>query len=283
MRNYKDILTVIPGVAVLVGLVFLFQHFEEDITKPAHMTPSQGRANLVHQGKRAVRKCIACHDMTSARRSNRVGPPLWGIFNKPAAGTENYKYSKAHTARAKAGLIWNHQTLDAYLKNPKAFIPGNRMAFAGIRVDEERRQLIAYMETLRDSDEESSPPLIAPPQSKLVTPVDPPKKSQEEVLKQGRLEAEKCGACHDLGPRKKTIVGPPLWGITGEVAGQAKNFPYSPEFLARVEKGLTWNEANMDAWLKDPKAFLPGTRMLFGGIPRRERREELITYLKTLR
>ena len=92
---------------------------------------------------------MACHDLTSAQKTGRVGPPLWHVVGRPAGSFPGYSYSKAHKEQS-ASLVWNEETLDRYLTNPKAFMPGNKMAFAGIRVAAERALLIQYLKTLRE-------------------------------------------------------------------------------------------------------------------------------------
>ena len=107
-------------------------------------------AKAAKRGKKVAGKtCFACHDMTEAAQ-NRVGPPLWGIVGKPAGTVEGYEYSQAHLDKVKAdSIIWDEATLDAYLKNPAAMIPGNKMVFPGVPKDKNRKNLIEYMKTLK--------------------------------------------------------------------------------------------------------------------------------------
>lgn len=107
-------------------------------------------AGNAKKGKKVSRKCIACHDMTK-KKKNKVGPYLWGIVDQPAGKVSGYKkYSKKHLKAAeKKKLVWDEATLDIYLKNPKKFIPGNKMAFAGLKKAKDRANLIAYMKTLQ--------------------------------------------------------------------------------------------------------------------------------------
>jgi cytochrome c len=95
-------------------------------------------------GKRVFNRCMACHD--GKREVNKVGPHLVGVVGRKAGGLESFvgKYSDAMTAAGAGGLVWDEANLASYIKDPKGFIPGNRMAFAGIKDDEDIANLIAW-------------------------------------------------------------------------------------------------------------------------------------------
>lgn len=99
---------------------------------------SQGDAE---KGKRIFNRCKACHNLTAAARS-RMGPNLDGLFGSAAGSKEGYKYSKA---LAEADFVWTEEKLDAWLSAPKTFLPGNKMAFAGLRKEQDRMDLMAYL------------------------------------------------------------------------------------------------------------------------------------------
>lgn len=92
------------------------------------------------KGKRVFSKCMACHSMTAGQ--NRVGPSLFEIAGNPAGAVANFKYSPAMES---AGVAWDDATLDGYLSNPKAFMPGNRMMFPGVPDAQDRADIIAYL------------------------------------------------------------------------------------------------------------------------------------------
>ncbi|HRE45793.1 MAG TPA: cytochrome c family protein, partial [Terricaulis sp.] len=71
-----------------------------------------------------------------------VGPNLHGVFTREIGALEGFSYSPAVQA---ANFIWTPEQLDHWLENPRSFLPGNRMAFAGIRDETKRRDLIAYL------------------------------------------------------------------------------------------------------------------------------------------
>lgn len=82
--------------------------------------------------------------MVGEGASNRVGPALNNIFGT-GAGMQEFKYSKAMTAKGQEGLVWNQETLDGYLEKPRAYIKGTKMSFVGLRKEDDRADLIAYL------------------------------------------------------------------------------------------------------------------------------------------
>ena len=72
----------------------------------------------------------------------KVGPNLSGIFGRKTGQADGYSYTDANI---KKGITWGEDTMDIYLTNPKKYIPGTKMVFAGIKKDKERKQLIAYL------------------------------------------------------------------------------------------------------------------------------------------
>ena len=100
-------------------------------------------AGDVAAGEKVFKKCKACHVVN--KEQNRTGPHLVNLFGRPAGSLEGYKkYSKAMKS---SGIVWDEETLDAYLKAPKKYIQGTRMAFAGLKKDADRANVIAYMKT----------------------------------------------------------------------------------------------------------------------------------------
>ena len=98
----------------------------------------------VAKGETAFKKCMACHAVGPDAKV-KVGPPLNGIVGAKWAHFEGYAYSQDIKDGAAAGKVWDAATLDAYLTNPKALAPKGKMAFAGIKSEDERKDLIAYL------------------------------------------------------------------------------------------------------------------------------------------
>lgn len=105
------------------------------------------------KGSKVFRKCKACH-MVGEKAKNRVGPQLNDLFGRTAGSLEGFKYSPAMVAAGKDGLdwsngplVWNDETIAVYMKEPKKSIPKNKMAFAGLKKDEDVANVIAYLKT----------------------------------------------------------------------------------------------------------------------------------------
>jgi cytochrome c len=92
-------------------------------------------------GKRTFKLCVSCH-LTAEGAGNLVGPNLHGLFGREIGTLEGFVYSDA---LMEADFIWEPSHLDEWLTNPRAFLPGNRMSFAGVRKPEDRIALIAYL------------------------------------------------------------------------------------------------------------------------------------------
>lgn len=85
-----------------------------------------------------------------------------------------------------------------------------------------------------------------------------------------------CAVCHTVEPGKNKI-GPSLAGVVGRKAGTAPGYSYSD---ANKKSGITWTEAELDKYLTDPKAVVPGTKMIFAGLKNPDQRKAVIAYLK---
>ncbi len=101
----------------------------------------------VDAGKKVARKCLSCHTFGQGGRTG-IGPNLWGIVGKARAQTPGFRYSGAMTAFSGS---WSFESLSDYLRRPSTYIKGNRMAFAGLRKDADRANLLAYMRSMADS------------------------------------------------------------------------------------------------------------------------------------
>lgn len=96
------------------------------------------------KGAKVYRKCVSCH-MIGDKAKNRVGPQLNGIVGREIAALGDYKYSKAMVKYAATAKVWNEDNLSAYLESPRKLVKGGRMAFAGLRKQKDRDNVIAYL------------------------------------------------------------------------------------------------------------------------------------------
>ncbi len=96
------------------------------------------------KGEKVFRKCKACHAVGEDAK-NKVGPQLNGIVGADIGSVEDFKYSDAFQEKKAEGMVWTEENLDAYLTKPKDLIPGTKMTFAGLRKEDEREDVIAYL------------------------------------------------------------------------------------------------------------------------------------------
>ena len=101
----------------------------------------------VQKGEAAAKKCQACHTFAKGE-PNRVGPNLWGIVGDHKGEGRGFNFSAAMKSK---GGTWTDDDLNQFLTNPKGFVPGTAMGFAGIPKDSERADVIAYLHTLADT------------------------------------------------------------------------------------------------------------------------------------
>jgi cytochrome c len=102
---------------------------------------SSARAQDVAAGETSFHKCLACHSIGEGAK-NKVGPELNGIDGRHSGTAEGYSYSDANK---NSGITWNKEQFLEYIKDPKAKIPGTKMAFAGIKNEKEANDLWAYI------------------------------------------------------------------------------------------------------------------------------------------
>ena len=100
---------------------------------------------------------------------------------------------------------------------------------------------------------------------------------QAQDVAAGERVFSQCRACHQVGPTAKNAVGPVLNGLFGRKAGTVEGYNYSP---ANKNSGITWDEAIFSDYIKDPRAKIPGTKMVYAGLKDEQRIKDLIAYLK---
>ncbi|MFP4538531.1 MAG: c-type cytochrome [Dichotomicrobium sp.] len=122
---------------------------KEEETDATADTTAASDPDLVAEGEKVFRQCKACHQV-GEDAANRVGPHLNDVVGRQIAAVDGFSYSPAFEQKAEEGFEWTEETLAAYLKDPRGYIDGNRMAFAGLRDDDEISAVIAYMKSFEE-------------------------------------------------------------------------------------------------------------------------------------
>ncbi len=118
---------------------------EQQAAQAPAAEPAAAGAGDPAAGKKVFNKCKACH--FADKEKNKVGPYLKGVVGRKAAAVEGFKYSEAMKAKAAEGLVWTEENLKAYLAAPKKFVPGNKMAFVGLKKEKDIADVIAYLKS----------------------------------------------------------------------------------------------------------------------------------------
>lgn len=109
------------------------------------LSTAPGNAQSAEAGQAVFKHdCAICHDIAPGK--NKIGPALAGIVGRTAGTVPNFHYSDANK---NSGLTWDVATLDRYLVNPRATVVNTTMTYAGLKDDQKRRDLIAYLSTLK--------------------------------------------------------------------------------------------------------------------------------------
>lgn len=125
---------------MLVSLLALAACSRSSDERPA----GESKAGDPIAGKVIFNRCVECHQVGPSARGG-FGPQLNGIVGRPAGSTTDYRYSDA---MKNAGFVWTEDRLRAYLRDPDALVPGNKMRFFGIRSEREMNDLLAYLRSL---------------------------------------------------------------------------------------------------------------------------------------
>jgi cytochrome c len=92
------------------------------------------------KGKKVFNKCKTCHSLEAGK--NKIGPSLHGLFGRTAGSAEGFTYSDA---MVESGIVWDEETIELFVTKPKDMMPGTKMVFTGLKKEEQRKDLIAYL------------------------------------------------------------------------------------------------------------------------------------------
>jgi len=119
---------------------------EEVVEEAAPVAASALDAELVKVGEKAFKKCKACHQVGEGAK-NKSGPQLNGVVGRAIGGLGDFKYSKNMAAMGAEGVVWNDETLAAFLAKPKAYIKGTKMSFSGFKKEQDIEATIEYLKS----------------------------------------------------------------------------------------------------------------------------------------
>lgn len=108
------------------------------------VSPVAAQDGNAEEGAEVFKKCRACHDV-GPEAKNKVGPVLNDIIGRKAGTIEGFAYSDANKTSGTGGLVWTEEVLFKYLENPLVFMKGTKMAFAGLKDPQDRKDVIAYL------------------------------------------------------------------------------------------------------------------------------------------
>jgi cytochrome c len=108
---------------------------------PAVAPPAEAQDAVA--GEKVFARCKACH--LADEDKNKIGPSLMGVIGRTAGTHLGYQYSKPMVEAGKGGLVWDEAALRNYLRDPKGVVKGTKMAFVGLKKDDEIANVIAYL------------------------------------------------------------------------------------------------------------------------------------------
>jgi cytochrome c2 len=104
------------------------------------------QAQNAENGEQVFKKCRACHQVGDGAK-NGVGPMLNGLIGRTSGTVPEFNYSEANKEAGAKGLVWSEEELNKYLEAPLTYMPKNKMAFAGLKDEGDRKDIIAYLKT----------------------------------------------------------------------------------------------------------------------------------------
>ena len=136
-----------PGYAVEVEQISSASTTAKDeVEEKIDIVALMAMGNIA-SGEKIFKKCAACHSINKGGK-NKIGPALYNVVGRKVGGVDDYKYSKALASYDKE---WNFEELNGFLLKPAKWIKGTKMAYAGLRKEEDRASIIKYLNENSDS------------------------------------------------------------------------------------------------------------------------------------
>lgn len=213
-----------------------------------------GAAELIgdpEKGKALFSQCKGCHEVGQGAR-DRIGPHLNGLFGRKAASHDGFAYSKAMQRMGTDGLIWTYQTLNAYIENPRALVSKTRMSYRGMKDEQARADLLAYLRGF--SDDPANIPEAEPTAIGTDHGLDPAILALVGDPEYGEYLATECLTCHQADGSAKGIPSITRWPEDDfVVAMHAYKNKLRPHPVMQMMAGRLSNEeiAALAAYFKD--------------------------------
>ena len=242
------------------------------------------------KGEQAAKICGACHNFKEGE-GTKVGPDLYGVVDRDKGSVAGFDYSSGMKAK---GGKWTYQDLNEWLTAPAKYVPGTKMGYAGEADEKKRAAIISYLRSLAktpaplpaEASEKKAD--AAPPAGgqKQADAGDAAKPAGDDFAKlvadakpeKGKSAAQICGACHNFKEGEGTKIGPDLYGVVGRDKGSVAGFDYSSGMKA---KGGKWTYDDLNTWLTNPAAYVPGTKMGYAGETDEKKRAAIVAYLRS--
>ncbi|PVA10709.1 cytochrome C [Pelagivirga sediminicola] len=203
------------------------------------------------RGAEVFRQCAACHEVGPQAR-DRIGPHLNGLFGRPAASHDGYRYSESMARAGDDGLIWTDDTLSAYIENPRALVSRTRMSFAGLPDAQARADLLAHLR--RFSDNPSDIPEAEPTARGTDHDLDPAILALVGDPEYGEYLSSECVSCHQADGSAQGIPSITGWPTEDFVAAMhAYKARLRPHPVMQMMAGRLSDEeiAALAAYFKD--------------------------------
>ena len=205
----------------------------------------------ISSGAKIFKKCQNCHQIGDGAE-NRVGPQLNNIFGRTAGGLPGVKYSKSMVQAGEEGLVWNNETLNSFIENPKKLIVKTRMSFSGLRKEDDRKNLLLYLsEFSKDATKVKDLENFTKNKNQNV---DPTILSIVGDPEYGEYLASECMTCHQSSGLDDGIPGINAWQTEDFViAMHAYKKKQRPHPVMQMMAGRLTNEeiAALAAYFKD--------------------------------
>lgn len=160
------------------------------------------------RGAELYSQCSGCHEVGQGAE-NRIGPHLNGIFDRAAGAADDFRYSNAMRRAASKGLTWDYETLDAFLERPRQLISGTRMSYRGLREQQDRDDVLAYLRQFSANPRDI--PEAAPTAVTRDHEVDPEILAIVGDPAYGEYLAGECTSCHQTSGAGEGVPSITLW------------------------------------------------------------------------